>query len=178
MPFTYKRTEAYVGQFFDPATFEPLEDQVLVLPDEAPAMRGSIWIPERARQEEVYYRTGLVIAVGPGDRAIGLWCRHCSDVSGHRDPFYTSTIRRVSGPNDFGHAVANCPHCGSNNTELLHTGADGHLYTERRPMELKIGDRILYLQRPGSEVMFEGKEYMILHEDAETTQHVLAVLED
>ena len=40
------------------------------------------------------------------------------------------------------------------------------------PMELKVGDRVLYGKYSGTEITIEGKEYMILRED-----DVLAVLD-
>ena len=170
MPFTYKHTEAYLGQLFNPATFQPLEDQILVLPDEAPAMRGILHIPENARIErnergyEAYYRTGVVIKVGPGDRAIEFYCADCHEL-------YNSTVPRYRH-------IASCPNCGSPRRAMIPRVFQDGVCETRRPMELKPGDHILYLVRPGSEVMFEGKEYMILHEDAETGQHVLGILED
>jgi len=40
------------------------------------------------------------------------------------------------------------------------------------PMELKVGDRVLYGKYSGTEITIEGKEYMILRED-----DVLAVVD-
>ena len=41
------------------------------------------------------------------------------------------------------------------------------------PMEVKVGDKILYGKYAGTEITIEGKEYMILREE-----DVLAVIED
>ncbi|MCM8761744.1 MAG: co-chaperone GroES [Candidatus Omnitrophica bacterium] len=41
------------------------------------------------------------------------------------------------------------------------------------PMEVKVGDKVLYGKYAGTEITIEGKEYMILREE-----DVLAVVED
>ncbi|MCX8082528.1 MAG: co-chaperone GroES [bacterium] len=41
------------------------------------------------------------------------------------------------------------------------------------PMEVKVGDKVLYGKYAGTEITIEGKEYMILREE-----DVLAVIED
>ena len=41
------------------------------------------------------------------------------------------------------------------------TGEDGKLI----PMDVKVGDRILYGKYSGTEVKIEGQEYLIMHQD-------------
>ncbi len=53
---------------------------------------------------------------------------------------------------------------GVGNGKMLETG-------DRAPMDVKVGDRILFGKYSGSEVKIEGSEYLIVRED-----EILAVL--
>jgi chaperonin GroES len=44
---------------------------------------------------------------------------------------------------------------------------------KRRPMSVKVGDRILYDHPRTAEIKVDGEDYVVLHEE----QHVLAVVE-
>lgn len=46
-------------------SLQPLEDRIIILPDEAPKQKGSILIPENV-QEKLQPAIGTVVAVGPG----------------------------------------------------------------------------------------------------------------
>lgn len=54
---------------------------------------------------------------------------------------------------------------GVGNGKLLETG-------ERVPLDVKVGDRVLFGKYSGADVKIEGEEYLILRED-----EILAVLE-
>ncbi len=165
-PLRYPETKATAEQL------RPLGDLVLVRPLklEAETHSGRLVIPESARMPERGLRRGMVVACGPGDRAIGFMCADCRK-------FYTSTITMEgdlqSSASKVSWHVADCPYCSSSNREILHTGIDGHRYEERRPMHVKPGDTVIYPRVPANGLRLGDEDFVLLHEE----QHVLAVIE-
>ena len=93
---------------------QPLEDRIVVLPNEAEETTASgLVIPDTAKEKP---QQGEVLAVGPGRR---------SETTG----------------------------------ELI-------------PLDIKVGDKVIYSKYGGTEVKYNGEEYLIL-----SSRDVLAVLE-
>lgn len=56
--------------------------------------------------------------------------------------------------------------------KVVAVGTGAIISGERVPLEVKTGDRIIYSQFAGTEVKYQGKEYLILRED-----DILAIVE-
>ncbi|WP_017413396.1 MULTISPECIES: co-chaperone GroES [Clostridium] len=56
--------------------------------------------------------------------------------------------------------------------EVVAVGPGGYVDGKDIKMELKVGDKVLFSKYSGSEIKFEGKEYIILRQD-----DILAVIE-
>ncbi len=56
--------------------------------------------------------------------------------------------------------------------KVVAVGTGAIVSGERLPLEVKTGDRVIYSQFAGTEVKYEGKEYLILRED-----DILAIVE-
>jgi co-chaperonin GroES (HSP10) len=143
----------------------PLEDRLVVRVEPEKSEHHGLVIPEIARRAgamggDKFLRIGVVVKAGPGDawppfqgfcpecvEAVWLWPAPEADVDHQR-----------------------CPNCKNLVMEL--SSEPGR----RRPMDVGVGDRILF-DRPSDRLLaVEGDdaEYVFLHEE----QHVLAVLEE
>lgn len=128
--------------------FQPIHDRLLVKWEPESARVLSIWLPETARRpgalgSDRFLRIGRVVSVGPGDPC--LKCAKVRTELAERGVDLTTLM------------LPNCV-CGG---------------TERIPMNVAVGDRIVYDHPSSAEVTIEGEQYVILHEE----QHVLAVIE-
>jgi chaperonin GroES len=56
--------------------------------------------------------------------------------------------------------------------EVVAVGPGGYVDGKEIKMELKVGDKVLFSKYSGSEIKFEGKEYIILRQD-----DILAIVE-
>jgi len=133
---------------------KPLHDFCLVehVPETETVLKSGLhmtgdyrWRADRPRG----IRRGRVLAVGLGDRIIFAKCVQCG-----------AEAQRVAG------RAWRCFECGG---DLESTGEVG-----RCEMGVKPGDIILYPRIPSNDVIINGKEYTICHEE----QHVLAVIQE
>lgn len=138
-----------------PAHIRPMEDLVVVkdIPDEEAI--GSIVIPNSARDRD-QNRRGLVVAVGLGDRFYEKG----------KDPITGEIRRRTVGMCECGcpkwkHVTHWCMDCECNN------------FSPRLPMEVKVGDRVLFNRRKDMEFFIDGDRYNFVHEE----QSILAILD-
>jgi co-chaperonin GroES (HSP10) len=142
--------------------FRPLNDQILVRREASPNMQGMIHLPESAQltaQGRGEVHQGVVVALGPGD-----WV-NCSDCDG-------TGLVAVKG-----HGQMPCPTCNSGENARWDFDEKGNWLggggIKRAPIDLQIGDRILFWFHEGAEHTIQGEKYIIIHEE----QHVLGVLE-
>jgi co-chaperonin GroES (HSP10) len=127
--------------------FQPVHDRLLVEWEPESARVLSIWLPETARRPGAL-GTDRFLRIGRVVEAgPGDPCQRCS-AKGH------VVVEEIEGLP----VTEECPVC--------HGAA-------RVPMNVKVGDRVLYDHPSDKEVTIEGKQYVILHEQ----QHVLAVIE-
>jgi co-chaperonin GroES (HSP10) len=143
------------------SNLKPMGDYVLVKRLENDNPIEGLWLPKRVQKEVRQLRRGTVVAVGFGDPFIRLRCLKChlcrnrlallkqSHREGQREPIETGKCK-----------------CGSREYEIVSTGLHA-------PMEVKLGDQVLYWRSPANDVRINGQEYVMLHEE----QHLVAILE-
>ena len=137
----------------DPRATKLLGDRVLLKVEANPEMVGSIVIPETSRSNGVpgcdrYLKIGEVVAAGPGDRC------GTPDYKPTEDYANTGFLSWTSYKPCVG---ACCPRCHG---------------TGRLPMTVRLGDRVLYDHPSDKAFLFQGVEYVFVHEQ----QHVRGVL--
>ncbi len=145
--------------------FHPLRDMILVKPDNAPDMVGSIVIPQGALpqgQQPGDWRDtflGTVVAVGPGDKHTpfeSLKCEVCGK-NWKRDEFLDA----------YG---CDCSPCRWSAVRKAEWDAG------RYPMYTKVGDRVAFPRRPSSpngidpesgncDLYIDGVGYLLFHEE-------------
>lgn len=57
--------------------------------------------------------------------------------------------------------------------EVIAVGPGAVVEGKNVPMQVKVGDRVIYAKYAGSEVKFDGEEYIVIREN-----EILAVIED
>jgi co-chaperonin GroES (HSP10) len=159
----------------DPASIQPLGDLVLVkrLPDSEKTPSGMIWLPNTRNEKNPAQgpRRGVVVAVGPGDRELLLWCGNDKWVRDRSSGFCEGDLRPT-----FAYVLANgipaCPQCGG--SMYIVAGANTVPHDKlHRPMHVEVGDEVIYNRAPANDVSINGEEYVFIHEE----QHLLAVIE-
>jgi len=143
----------------------PLGDFVLVRPLklDAETYSGALVLPESARIPERGLRRGVVVACGPGDKAMGLRCNDCM-------ADYTSTLKQIGESQIF--AASSCPRCGSTTRHWI-VNQYLEIVETRRPMHVKPGDTVVYPRVPANGARIGNEDLVLLHEQ----QHILAVIE-
>lgn len=170
--------------------FRPLRDLILVKPDPRPEKIGSLFVPgaalpqghepsqhpatflgvEKLVGETTDGFTGIVVAVGPGDRHKPVGSFRCSQCGQKHLPF----VREAK----LGGELYSCGCLTWGPAAVARWNAG------RYPMEIKVGDRVVYRRRPPSPVetdpgtgkcdlVVDGVEYLLFNE----SQSALAVLE-
>ncbi len=181
--------------------FRPLRDMILVKPDNAPDMVGSIVVPQGALpqgQQPGDYRDtfmGTVVAVGPGDRHIpfeSLKCRACGKKRTYdcvmdtfrcacpEEPFQFSRMRHNPKTNCYERFPVREFNVGRVDWREIVAWNAGHY-----PMYTKVGDRVAFPRRPSSpngidpetgncDIYIDGMGYLLFHEE----QNCLAIIEE
>jgi co-chaperonin GroES (HSP10) len=157
----------------DPADIKPLGDFVLVkkISDVDGMYKGVIHLPPHKQTAEVDWvpQIGVVVACGPGDRAIVYVCDHggiARKVATWRDnpPCYRTVLIDAVRPK--------CERCRAD-MEVLVYADSGKMAEQRFPMHVSVGDEVIYQRWPDNDININGDEYTFLHEE----QAILAVLE-
>lgn len=145
----------------DLAKIRPMGDYVLVkrLPNDNPV--EGLWLPKSVQKEVRQLRRGTVCAVGLGDPMIRIRCKACG---GERNNMALLKPSHRDGQREPIH-IASC-NCGETDYELISSNL-------RCPMEVQLGDQVLYWRSPANDVCINGEEYVLLHEE----QHLVAILE-
>lgn len=110
-------------------------------------------------------KTGEVIAVGPGDKGIWLYCLEC-----HEGLLGFPVMQGRADGSVYWKLRSRCPTCGGPR-EVGYVGST--LRTGRADMHVKPGDVVLYHRAPANNFVLNGQDYVMLREE----QHVLAVIE-
>lgn len=149
--------------------FHPLHDFCLVRHEPEPEVvlksglhmtKDFRWREDRPRG----VRRGRVIAIGRGDRKFLMWCERCA---------YLDAVHCLNRARQFrvnGEQGRPCHHCGN---ALAYATSNGEPIIKRCEMDVCVGDLVLYPRIPANDVIINGVEYTLCHEQ----QHVLAVLE-
>jgi hypothetical protein len=148
----------------DPASIRCLADFVLVKPFPPAGLiinpgvhmtQDYRWRQDRPRGN----RCGTVVSVGQGDKMVGLCCEQCGALE----------FRLVRTDADFKRMTCSC---GGEKLTIAH--ADGFAATTTDPMQVNVGDVVVFPRVPANEIEINGEEYVFLHQE----QHVLAVLDE
>lgn len=147
----------YDGIADDPAVIRLISDRVLIRDLGEQEQIGSIVIPEVARKPGTgsdTLRTGVVVAVGPGDRFIEMGVSDegevrrklitggdCAACNGHGKYFDIQTYE-----------TNECPHCYGGGKEPLTI-----------PPQCQPGDKVLYSRRAEAEIFLGGVRYTIIN---------------
>jgi co-chaperonin GroES (HSP10) len=141
-----------------PEMVRPSGDFVLVRRlDLEPA---GVWVPRRSQRAMMQLRLGLVVAVGPGDPVVTLRCSSCGK---ERDRI--GVLRHTHADHLREPVRTGTCSCGETECEVVKSG--------RAPMQVRVGDRVLYWRSPANDVVIGGQRYIFLHEE----QHIVAVVE-
>lgn len=122
------------------------------------------WRSDRPRGN----RLGEVVACGPGDLAAHLYCETCQELR-----------KRIVKTGEGTHAQSiggKCDQCGDALSIFPRwgTGPEAEIVsTERMPMNVRVGDIVVFPRVPNNELRINGEDFCFLHEE----QHVLAVIE-
>lgn len=108
----------------------------------------------RLQNRETGNRFGTVIAVGAGDRVIQLVCQSC-DLPQHR-------IDRGQETKKW-----RCSQCGG--VDLHAGGGDAAWLADisRMPLGVSPGDVVIFPRVPANEVIINGEEFVLLHEESQ-----------
>jgi hypothetical protein len=150
----------------DLSKLEPHGDLVLVRklpPDEewhGVALAAGATDTHRMMSPIGYAERGVVVRVGPGDPMYCYRCLNCGALNfmiGNAVPY----------------ECANC-NCNSFSFTLLHpqTSTGEHIYCSA-PMNVSIGDEVLYTRSPANDVDIDNVPHVFLHEESQ----ILAVVE-
>jgi hypothetical protein len=148
----------------DPASIRCLADFVLVKPFPPAGLiinpgvhmtQDYRWRQDRPRGN----RTGTVVAIGSGDKMIGLACADCQRFE----------LRLLRTDSDIKRLACECG--GEKLTVAL---KDGTPMTQRAGLNVSVGDVVVFPRVPANEIEINGEEYVFLHEE----QHVLAVIDE
>ena len=147
-----------------PDKIKPMWSRVLIRDEhEADDKIGSIFLPQGDKGKDTR-RIGIVVAVGPGDKHFEKGLVRDSDGNTSVDRRFLGKCEPCGGLGQILNAQAGvfetCPQCQG----------DG---IKRFPMEVKVGDRVLYDRRRDAEFVIEGERYNLVFEE----QSVLGVLE-
>jgi co-chaperonin GroES (HSP10) len=126
--------------------FRPLHDQILVKREDSPRMSGLIHLPDNAQ----------VQADGRGEIHQGIVV-----ALGPGDLVKCVPCGGLGDYNPTAMAPPDCPYCNGSGMR-------------RYPIDLKLGDRILFWFHMGADVTIDGEQFIVLHEE----QHVQGVLEN
>lgn len=154
----------------DITALRPLGDFVLVKPFQSATGSDLIIDPKtqrtkdgrwRLQNRETGNRFGTVIAVGAGDQMVTLWCLTCWGKSGAKPRLLRidQSVKR-----------GNCSRCSA---ELHAIGAgwtasgDVAAQITHAPMHVSPGDTVIFPRVPANEVVINGEEYVLLHEESQ-----------
>lgn len=150
------------------ASVKPLGDFVLVRRDLDQERSNVIIAPGWRNKGVDGVKRGTVIAVGPGDKGVFLWCETCHET---RQGF---PVMQGTARGDVSYSLrTKCPKCGNPRSIAMDWVRDGDPLEARAPMHVKPGDEILYHRAPANNVVIDDQEFVLLHEE----QHILAVIE-
>ncbi len=130
-----------------------LSDNVLIeVQPESELKIGSIHLPQMSddsrgfsKHQEGALCIGTVVAVGPGEKCHIYECRDCRRTR----TMLTGEGRKLK--------LQPCP-CGS--TKQPEFIAEGSM-----PMNVAVGDRVVYPHRSGHSVRIENRQYLLMHEE-------------
>lgn len=181
----FGRTDIFAGggQEFtlDPSTIRLISDRVLLRDDADAEKEGSIIIPEKWREEATgKYRSGVVVAVGPGDRFYEMGIIESTDGLSPqvRRKLITKTCPDCKGSgrtdqfNIRDYRFDPCPTCDPNDLPFNRT-MNGKIPI-CVPPQCKVGERVLYERRKEAEIFINGSRYCLVHAE----QAIVGVLED
>lgn len=143
-----------------PDSIRPIYDRVLVREIPREEKEGSLFLPETSRDNKKI-RTGIVVAVGLGDKA-KEFIPDQKNVNSDGRPWIQY----------YAYEVCWCGHHESDHHEFCYQ-CDCKAFDGRAPMSVKPGDRVLYDRRREAEIFIDGEKYSLIHEE----QSILAVIE-